>query len=96
MLQKSQINRVEPLKRPRSAMAPVIMVDGEGRVKLVTGGAGGSRIYTTVIQVRKMRHNSTTFVGRGYQNCQYLALIFVVPILCACRVLSLLGSPCPF
>ena len=37
-------NRVEPNKRPRSSMSPSIVFDGEGKVKLVTGSPGGSRI----------------------------------------------------
>lgn len=37
-------NRVEPNKRPRSSMSPSIVFDGDGKVKLVTGSPGGSRI----------------------------------------------------
>ena len=37
-------NRVQPNKRPRSSMSPTIVFDGRGRVKLVTGSPGGSRI----------------------------------------------------
>ena len=46
------MNLVEPLKRPRSSMTPVIVVDKEGRVKLVTGAAGGTKITASVAQVR--------------------------------------------
>ncbi|XP_052797422.1 glutathione hydrolase 1 proenzyme-like isoform X2 [Mya arenaria] len=46
-----KINRIEPLKRPRSSMAPCIVVDNEGKVKMVVGAAGGSKIATTVAQV---------------------------------------------
>ncbi|XP_052802833.1 glutathione hydrolase 1 proenzyme-like isoform X2 [Mya arenaria] len=46
-----RINRIEPLKRPRSSMAPCIVVDNEGKVKMVVGAAGGSKIATTVAQV---------------------------------------------
>ena len=37
-------NRVEPNKRPRSSMAPTIVLTGDGDVELVTGSPGGSRI----------------------------------------------------
>ena len=37
-------NRVQPNKRPRSSMSPTIVFDEHGRVKIVTGSPGGSRI----------------------------------------------------
>jgi gamma-glutamyltranspeptidase/glutathione hydrolase len=37
-------NRVEANKRPRSSMSPTIVFDSDGRVELVTGSPGGSRI----------------------------------------------------
>lgn len=37
-------NRVAPGKRPRSSMAPTIVLDNEGRVVMVTGSPGGARI----------------------------------------------------
>ncbi len=37
-------NRVQPNKRPRSSMSPTIVFDAQGRVELVTGSPGGSRI----------------------------------------------------
>ena len=43
-------NRIEPGKRPRSSMAPTIVLDGH-RVKLVVGSPGGATIITTVLQV---------------------------------------------
>ncbi|PPF22951.1 gamma-glutamyltransferase [Rathayibacter tritici] len=42
-------NRIEPGKRPRSSMAPTIVLDG-GDVRLVVGSPGGSTIITTVLQ----------------------------------------------
>jgi gamma-glutamyltranspeptidase/glutathione hydrolase len=43
-------NRVQPGKRPRSAMAPTIVTDANGRVVLAIGGAGG---ITIIAQVAK-------------------------------------------
>lgn len=37
-------NRVQPNKRPRSSMSPTIVRDAQGRVVLLTGSPGGSRI----------------------------------------------------
>ena len=37
-------NRVQPNKRPRSSMSPIIVLDSDGKVALVTGSPGGSRI----------------------------------------------------
>jgi gamma-glutamyltranspeptidase / glutathione hydrolase len=37
-------NRVEPGKRPRSSIAPVMVLDRQGRLVLVTGSPGGSAI----------------------------------------------------
>lgn len=37
-------NRAEAGKRPRSSMAPTIVLDARGRPRLVTGSPGGSRI----------------------------------------------------
>lgn len=43
-------NAVEPDKRPLSSMTPTIVLR-DGRVFLVTGSPGGSRIITTVMQI---------------------------------------------
>ena len=43
-------NRVEPGKRPRSSMAPTLVLDPKGEVKLITGSPGGSRIILYVIK----------------------------------------------
>lgn len=37
-------NRVEPRKRPRSSMAPTIVFNADGSLRLVIGSPGGSRI----------------------------------------------------
>ena len=41
---KPVANRVEPGKRPRSSMAPTIVLGPNGDLRLVTGSPGGSRI----------------------------------------------------
>ena len=41
-------NRVEPNKRPRSSMAPTMVFDPRGRLSLVVGSPGGSRIICYV------------------------------------------------
>jgi len=43
-------NRVEPNKRPRSSMAPTIVLDREGRLVLTVGSSGGGRIIPHVVQ----------------------------------------------
>jgi len=44
-------NRIEPGKRPRSSMAPVILYDPDGRATAAYGAAGGA---TIIAQVAKM------------------------------------------
>ncbi|MEE2830221.1 MAG: gamma-glutamyltransferase [Myxococcota bacterium] len=43
-------NAVAPGKRPLSSMSPTLVTDGEGRVVLAVGGAGGPRIITGTLQ----------------------------------------------
>jgi gamma-glutamyltranspeptidase / glutathione hydrolase len=43
-------NRVEPGKRPRSSMAPTILLDERGAVEAVLGSPGGSRIILYVLK----------------------------------------------
>lgn len=43
-------NRLEPLKRPRSSMAPTMVFNADNTLKLVLGSPGGSRIINYVAQ----------------------------------------------
>ncbi|MDP2713669.1 gamma-glutamyltransferase [Rheinheimera sp.] len=43
-------NRVEGGKRPRSSMAPMMVFDGNNKLKLIIGSPGGSRIINYVAQ----------------------------------------------
>ncbi|MFD2166942.1 gamma-glutamyltransferase [Thalassotalea euphylliae] len=47
---KPVANRVEPFKRPRSSMAPMMVFNEDGSLKLVVGSPGGSRIINYVAQ----------------------------------------------
>jgi len=44
-----EANRVQPGKRPLSSMTPTIVLQ-EGKVRMVTGAPGGSKIITTTLQ----------------------------------------------
>lgn len=50
-LVQGAVNAIEPKKRMLSAMAPTIVLDPAGRVKIVTGSPGGPTIITTVAQM---------------------------------------------
>lgn len=54
-LPPSPANYIEAGKRPMSSMCPSIILDGNGDVKMVIGGAGGTKIITSVALVI-MRH----------------------------------------
>jgi gamma-glutamyltranspeptidase/glutathione hydrolase len=43
-------NRVEPGKRPRSSMAPTLVLDDDGTLRMAIGSPGGSRIIGYVVQ----------------------------------------------
>src|SRR5690606_13070813 len=47
----SQANAIEPGKRMLSSMTPTILEDPQGRLFMVIGSPGGSRIITIVFQV---------------------------------------------
>ena len=50
-LVQGEANAIQPDKRMLSAMAPTILLDSGGHVKLVTGSPGGPTIITTVAQI---------------------------------------------
>ena len=50
-LVQGEINAIQPGKRMLSAMSPTIVLDRNGRLMLVLGGAGGPTIITGVTQV---------------------------------------------
>jgi gamma-glutamyltranspeptidase / glutathione hydrolase len=43
-------NKIEPGKRPRSTMAPTIVYDKDGKLRMVTGSPGGSAIINYVVK----------------------------------------------
>jgi gamma-glutamyltranspeptidase/glutathione hydrolase len=43
-------NRIAPGKRPRSTMAPTLVLDGAGRLVMAVGSPGGSRIVPFVVK----------------------------------------------
>eukprot|EP00111_Clytia_hemisphaerica_P007417 TCONS_00021559-protein len=50
-LPPSEVNFIQPNKRPLSSSAPTLILDKEFNVKLAIGGSGGSIITTAVAQV---------------------------------------------
>ena len=50
-LVQGAVNEIQPKKRMLSAMAPTIVLDSTGRVRIITGSPGGPTIITTVAQM---------------------------------------------
>ena len=44
-------NYIKPGKRPQSSACPTIVTDGRGRVRMILGASGGSRIISAVSEV---------------------------------------------
>ena len=76
----SPANKLEPLKRPMSTMAPVMVFDAAGDLKLITGSPGGSQIPGVILQVliNNLEFNldigAATMVPRIHQDSQSLNL----------------------
>nr|WBW70147.1 venom protein [Lampona murina] len=58
-------NHIKPGRRPMSSMTPMILTDGDGNVKLVLGGNGGTMITTGVMQVAAR----SLFFGEDIKQC---------------------------
>lgn len=50
-LVQGEQNVVRPGLRPLSSMTPTVILDADGRVRMVVGGSGGSTIISAVLQV---------------------------------------------
>lgn len=65
---KPVANRIEPGKRPRSSMAPMIALDADGRPILAMGSPGGSRIIEyvarVIVSVLRYSHDPQTAIAQ--------------------------------
>nr|XP_050031589.1 scoloptoxin SSD20-like [Dermacentor andersoni] len=57
----SSANFIKPGKRPMSSMAPIVVVDHDGDVRLALGGTGGSKITSGIglVGMRTLWQNKT-------------------------------------
>lgn len=53
-LRPSEANYIKPGKRPMSSMSPTIILDKDDNIRLVLGASGGSRIISSVAQVKNL------------------------------------------
>ena len=51
-LRPSEANYIKSGKRPMSSMCPTIILDKDNNIRLVIGASGGSRIISSVAQVK--------------------------------------------
>lgn len=63
-------NRVEPKKRPRSSMAPIIVLDEDGELVMAVGSPGGSRIigYVARVLIAVLDHGQDIQTAIGAPN----------------------------
>lgn len=50
-LPASPTNFIDPQKRPMSSMSPMILTDDAGKVRMIIGAAGGSKIISAIVEV---------------------------------------------
>lgn len=58
----SPVNFIKPGKRPQSSAVPVIILDKDGHVSMVVGGAGGTIITTSVANVINEKGYISNFI----------------------------------
>lgn len=71
----SPANYIAPGKIPLSSMAPTILLDGDGDVRLLIGAAGGSKITSSIAYVIKFHSNTL-------ETNAEIDTLFPLPLLC--------------